>query len=109
MSVLCTHLLKSAKAVFGILSEAFKSNVSVMRFGKKRKKIGIHRALQKRSTVYHQAKVTIGRDCFSHFHYKGRVNNIRQASLVDLRQYLIREAPAVIKVCQNIETKYFHP
>lgn len=37
MSVLCTHLLKSAKAVFGILSQAFKSNVSVMRFGKKRK------------------------------------------------------------------------
>lgn len=37
MSVLCTHLLKSAKAVFAILSQAFKSNVSVMRFGKKRK------------------------------------------------------------------------
>lgn len=38
MSVLCTHLLKSAKAVFDILSQAFKSNVYVMRFGKNEKK-----------------------------------------------------------------------
>lgn len=64
--------------------------------------------LSKRDPLSHQAKVTISRGSVIHFHCKGKVNNMCQASLAGPRQYLKRGAPAVTKVCQNVETKYFH-